>query len=189
MMRSPSTCRPAAIKAARAIPPALRATRRGACAAAARHNSLSRNRASPANSLSDTCRDRLARPSHRMRRRGVTQMVPGAARQLRGGCIAWRPFARRRFKGIQRLAELISLFRQSIGHFGRNGRLVFAVDQPFALEQAQAVGENLGGNTIQPPLQCPEPEWPILPQGPKDIHCPGPHQNTEHRFDRTGRLM
>ena len=77
----------------------------------------------------------------------------------------------------------------SIGDFGRDRRDVLAINKPFALKQTKTLGQHLGRNSIETPLQNAESERPVPPQGPQDIHRPGPHQDAKHRFDGTRWLM
>ena len=108
---------------------------------------------------------------------------------LHRGCTTLFPAARDGVQSVQRIAKLTSVVRQSIRDFGRNGRLVLAIDKPFTFEQAQAIGQDLGGNIVELPLQDAKSERPVLSQSPEDIHGPGSHEDTEQGFNRTGWLM
>lgn len=66
------------------------------------------------------------------------------------------PAPRHDFQRVQGIAQFIAVRGQSVGDFRRDGRFVVTVDQPFALEHAQPVGQHLRGNALELPFQRPE---------------------------------
>lgn len=115
--------------------------------------------------------------------------VPQGNLRLRGGLAATIPAAGDNFKSVQRIAQFLPVLCQPISDFRRDRRVVLAINEPFAFQQAQTLGQHLGRNTSQLPFQNAESERPVPSQGPQDVHCPRAHKDAEHCFDGTRWLM